>query len=52
MLGFKPVFLEAGTPEGITTERARREWTVWVLLALFLLAVGESVWAWFCGKAW
>jgi hypothetical protein len=52
LLGFKPVFLEAGTPEGITTERARREWTVWVLLALFLLAVGESVWAWFCGKAW
>ncbi len=52
ILGFKPVFLEAGTPEGIATERAKREWTVWVLLALFALAVGESVWAWFCGKAW
>lgn len=52
LLGFKPVFLEAGTPDGIATERARREWTVWVLLALFALAAGESVWAWFCGKAW
>ncbi|QEL18211.1 BatA domain-containing protein [Limnoglobus roseus] len=52
ILGFKPVFLEAGTPEGIATERAKREWTVWVLLALFALALGESVWAWFCGKAW
>lgn len=52
LLGFKPVFLEAGTPEGIANERAKREWTVWVLLMLFFLAVGESVWAWFCGKAW
>lgn len=52
LLGFKPVFLEAGTPEGLGNERAKREWTVWLLLFLFLLAVGESVWAWFCGKAW
>ncbi len=52
LLGFKPVFLDAGAPEGLKTERAKREWTVWLLLALFFLAVGESIWAWYCGKAW
>jgi hypothetical protein len=52
VIGFRPVFLDAGAPEGLTTERAKREWTVWLLLVLFFLAVGESVWAWFCGKAW
>lgn len=52
LLGFRPVFLDAGVPESLGTERAKREWTVWLLLALFILAVGESVWAWFCGKAW
>ena len=51
-IGFKPVFLDAGAPEGLSTERAKREWTVWLLLVLFVLAVGESIWAWFCGKAW
>jgi hypothetical protein len=54
LLGFRPTFLSAGAGEeaGIAGERARREWTVWALLGLFVLAVGESVWAWFCGRAW
>lgn len=52
LLGFKPVFLDAGVPDGLGTERAKREWTVWLLVFLFLLAVSESIWAWFCGKAW
>lgn len=53
LLGFKPVFLQAGSgaEQAITVERTKREWTVWVLLAVFLLAVGESAWAWFCGRA-
>jgi hypothetical protein len=53
-LGFQPVFLKAGTgAEGeIATERDRREWTVWVLLGVFVVACGESIWAWICGKAW
>ncbi len=53
-LGFKPVFLKAetGAENEITTERDRREWTVWVLLVLFIVACGESIWAWICGKAW
>ena len=53
-LGFRPVFLKAetGAETEIKTERDRREWTVWVLLLLFTLACGESIWAWICGKAW
>jgi hypothetical protein len=54
LLGFRPVFLQAGSggEQAIATERSRREWTIWILLALFALAIGESVWAWFCGRAW
>ena len=54
LLGFRPVFLAGGSgaERAIATERSRREWTVWVLLALFVVATGESVWAWFCGRAW
>ncbi len=53
-LGFKPVFLQANSAneQGIANERSKREWTVWVLLALFFFVVGESFWAWYCGKAW
>lgn len=54
ILGFKPVLLLAGADaEGtIAAERGRREWTVWVLLMVFVAAVAEAAWAWFCGKAW
>ena len=54
LLGFRPVLILAGpdSAEALTTERSKREWTVWVLLGLFAVAVGESAWAWFCGKAW
>lgn len=52
LIGFRPVFLDAGVPDNLGTERAKREWTVWLLLLLFFIAVGESIWAWFCGKAW
>lgn len=54
LLGFRPVLILAGPDSAaeLTTERGKREWTVWVLLGLFAVAVGESLWAWFCGKAW
>jgi hypothetical protein len=54
LLGFKPVFIQAGNGSevAIAGERSRREWTVWVLIALFVFAVGEAVFAWMCGKAW
>ena len=52
-LGFRPVFLQAGTgaEQMIATERSQREWTIWALLIVFGLAVGESFWAWTCGRA-
>lgn len=53
-LGFSPVFLQAGTgaETAIASERSRREWTVWVLALLFIVASGEAVWAWLCGRDW
>jgi hypothetical protein len=53
-IGFKPVMVIAGTEaeSQIGAERSRREWTIWILLALFLVAGAEAFWAWFCGKAW
>ena len=51
--------LQAGTPDEraeatakAESVRSRNEWTVTVLLVLLLFAVGETAWAWFCGKAW
>ncbi|MGL4420733.1 MAG: BatA domain-containing protein [Gemmataceae bacterium] len=54
LLGFKPVFLKAGTgsEQSIQVERSYREWTIWALLLVFAFAVGESFWAWMCGRAW
>jgi hypothetical protein len=49
-LGFQPVHLTAG--RATTLERVNREWTPWLLLAVLLLAVGESVLAWWCGRTW
>ncbi|MFO0937685.1 MAG: hypothetical protein U0798_14360 [Gemmataceae bacterium] len=53
-MGFKPYLLQAGSgaEQLIKTERSRREWTIWILLAVFALAAIEATWAWFCGKAW
>jgi hypothetical protein len=51
-LGFRPVMTTAGNEaEQAGQIRAKREWTVWVLLALFLFAAVEAGWAWFCGRA-
>jgi hypothetical protein len=33
-------------------ERLNREYTPWLLIAVLMLAVGEAVLAWFCGRAW
>ena len=54
VLGFRPVLVLAGadSAQTLAAERGKREWTVWILLALFLFVVVESGWAWFCGKAW
>ena len=53
-LGFKPIHLTTGF-DGTSftgTERSRKEWTIWVLTALLIFALGETLWAWFCGRAW
>ncbi|HEV3386195.1 MAG TPA: hypothetical protein VG097_15350, partial [Gemmata sp.] len=42
----------AGTESAVSQLRTRSEMTVWVLLFLFFLLVGEAVWAWICGRAW
>lgn len=53
VLGFRPVFVSAGGDPGEWAgERGRREWTVWLLLAVFAAGVLEAVWAWACGRAW
>ncbi|MCZ2340501.1 MAG: BatA domain-containing protein [Bacteroidales bacterium] len=54
LLGFEPVLVLAGdgTSSEWATLRSRREWTIWLLLGLFVVAVGESGWAWMCGRAW
>ena len=53
-LGFEPTIIQAGsgTEAAANQTRIRREWTEWVLIFVLLLLVGESVWAWVCGKAW
>jgi len=54
LLGFEPAVIQAGagTEAAVTQHRARQEWTEWVLILLLLAAVGESAWAWVCGRAW
>ena len=54
VLDFKPVHLETGW-DGSTftgTERSRKEWTIWVLVALLFFALGETLFAWYCGRSW
>ena len=54
LLGFKPEHLSSGAEATAKAEsvRNRNEWTVTFLLILLLFSVGETAWAWFCGKAW
>lgn len=53
-LGFVPIHIIAGAEEGSSTgaERMNREWTVWVLLAVLILALCEVAFAWWCGRSW
>ena len=53
-LGFKTVHITASDDASVfvTTERFRREWTIWVLLGVLLLSLGEVVLAWLCGRGW
>ncbi len=53
-LGFAPIHITAGVevaPQG-ADERWSREWTTWFLTAVFFLAIGETLLAYWCGRAW
>jgi hypothetical protein len=53
-LGFTPLHATAGIEGAAATglDRYRREWTLWVLAAVLVLAVGEALLAWLCGRSW
>jgi hypothetical protein len=53
-VGFRVPIVQAGagTESAVNQLRTRSEWTVWVLLFLLFLLIGEAVWAWTCGRAW
>ncbi len=53
-LGFAVHHLIAGDDPSIFegAERLKREWTLWLLLAVLLLVLFESLLAWYCGRGW
>jgi hypothetical protein len=53
-LGFPVHHVVAGADPGsfIGLERTGSEWTPWLLAAVLVLAGGEALLAWFCGRAW
>ncbi len=50
-LGILVRHLVAGGSDLSGAERLNREYTPWLLLAVLLLAISESLLAWFCGRA-
>jgi hypothetical protein len=54
LLGFKAIHLTAGDDMNAFSgaERLNREWTMWLLLAVLGVAVGETLLAWLCGRPW
>jgi hypothetical protein len=53
-LGFRPIHVTAGdaTATFSEIERLNHEWTLWILTAVLLLVLCESVLALWCGRAW
>jgi hypothetical protein len=52
--GVKAAHWIAGDDSGLFGDGARmkNEWTMWLLATLLVLVLGETVLAWFCGRAW
>jgi hypothetical protein len=50
-LGFAVRHRTAGESDLTGAERLNREYTPWLLLAVLFLAVGETLLAWYCGRA-
>ncbi len=53
-LGFAPVHMTAGgdVPGSNGFDRFQKEWTLWILLLVLFLTVGESCLAWLWGRSW
>lgn len=53
-LGFAPRHVIAGTvqTQESGTDRLNREWTTLFLVLVLVLTLGESLLAWWCGRAW
>jgi len=53
-LTFQPRHVTAGDDPStfFGDERFNREWTMWLLVAVLALVLGESALAWWCGKSW
>jgi hypothetical protein len=54
ILGFKPLLLscDSDLQNSSVADRSQRELTIWLLIALFILACVETGWAWLCGRSW
>lgn len=54
LVGFSPIYLTAGAEEAASSgaDRLNREWTTWLLFVVLGLGVGESLLAYWCGRAW
>jgi hypothetical protein len=53
VIGFRPTHMTLGQSfTSYAEERSKREWTTWLLLAMFVFACGEAAWAWLCGRSW
>jgi hypothetical protein len=52
-VGFKPVIVSAGAEaqQTVGNLRSKREWTIYLLLLVFVFAGLECAWAWYCGRA-
>jgi hypothetical protein len=53
VIGFRPTHITLGQAfTSYAEERSKREWTIWILMAMFIFACGEAAWAWLCGRTW
>jgi hypothetical protein len=53
-IGFAGVHVTAADDGAVFSgaERLKQEWTVWLLVGLLVLVLGEMALAWYCGRGW
>ncbi|MCX7665453.1 MAG: VWA domain-containing protein [Gemmataceae bacterium] len=54
LIGFKAIYFGASEESDAITSntRSKNERTVWILSLVLIFIFGESLWAWYCSKAW